>query len=56
MALKTQLLNQLEALSTQTALLPFHTEVSNHLIKQLEQCNPIPNTLYPDAPPQLLEH
>lgn len=55
-ALKAQLLSQIEALGTQTALFPSPTATIDRLIEQLEQCNPIPHPLHPEVLPQLLGH
>lgn len=53
-ALKAQLLCQIEALGTQTALFPANTASIDRLIEQLEQCSPVPQPLHPEAQPQLL--
>lgn len=54
--LKVQLLSQIEALGTQNALFPANGEAIDPLIEQLEQHNPIPCPLHPDALPQLMGH
>lgn len=55
-SLKAQLLTQIEALGTQNALFPSETEAIDQRIEQLEQHNPVPHPLHPDALPQLLGH
>jgi len=52
--LKTELLQRLEALGLQQALLPSNGEPIDEIVRQLESINPIPQPLNPDHLPSLL--
>jgi hypothetical protein len=53
-ALKTELLQRVEALGLQQALFPSDGEPIDEIVQQLENINPIPNPLHPDHLPSLL--
>ncbi|NEQ26633.1 MAG: PAP fibrillin, partial [Microcoleus sp. SIO2G3] len=53
-ALKTELLQRVEALGLQQALFPSNGEPIDEIVQQLESINPIPNPLHPDHLPSLL--
>jgi hypothetical protein len=53
-ALKTELLQRVEALGLQQALFPSDGEPIDEIVQQLESINPIPHPLHPDHLPSLL--
>ena len=53
-ALKTELLQRVEALGLQQALFPSNGEPIDEIVRQLESINPIPQPLHPDHLPSLL--
>ena len=53
-ALKTELLQRVEALGLQQALFPSNGEPIDEIVRQLESLNPIPRPLHPDHLPSLL--
>ncbi|HEY9798301.1 MAG TPA: PAP/fibrillin family protein [Leptolyngbyaceae cyanobacterium] len=53
-ALKTELLQRVEALGLQQALFPSNGEPIDEIVRQLESINPIPQQLHPDHLPSLL--
>ncbi|MBD1804537.1 PAP fibrillin [Microcoleus sp. FACHB-SPT15] len=53
-ALKTELLQRVEALGLQQALFPSDGEQIDEIVQQLESINPIPHPLHPDHLPSLL--
>jgi len=53
-ALKTELLQRVEALGLQQALFPSNGEPIDEIVQQLESINPIPQPLNPDHLPSLL--
>jgi hypothetical protein len=55
-ALKTELLQRVEALGLQQALFPSDGEPIDEIVQQLESINPIPHPLHPDHLPFLLGH
>ncbi len=55
-ALKTELLQRVEALGLQKALFPSDGEPIDEIVQQLEDINPIPHPLHPDHLPSLLGH
>jgi hypothetical protein len=53
-ALKTELLQRVEAIGLQQALFPSNGEPIDEIVQQLESINPIPQPLNPDHLPSLL--
>lgn len=53
-ALKAELLQQVEALGLQQALFPSHGEPIDEIVERLESINPIARPLHPDHLPSLL--
>jgi hypothetical protein len=53
-AVKTELLQRVEALGLPQALFPSQGEPIDEIVQQLERLNPIPNPLHPDSLPSLL--
>jgi hypothetical protein len=53
-ALKSELLQRVEALGLQQALFPSNGEPIDAIVQQLESLNPIPHPLHPDHLPSLL--
>ncbi len=53
-ALKTELLQRVEALGLQQALFPSDGEPIDEIVQQLESINPIPHPLHPDHLPSIL--
>ncbi|MBD1932772.1 MULTISPECIES: PAP/fibrillin family protein [Cyanophyceae] len=53
-ALKTELLQRVEALGLQQALFPSDGELIDAIVQRLESINPIPQPLHPDHHPSLL--